>query len=218
MKQAHPVTIIDDPRHAAAMLGKGRSSLLRELQVPHSAQSLARRLAIPRQKLNYHLRVLERAGLVECVEERRKGNCRERILRATAQSFSLDLTLLGDLGASPTQLSDRFSAAYLMASASQSMREVSVLERSARARAKRQPTLTIAAAIRLANAARRDQFVQELTDALARLTAKYHDESTPNVREYRLLAIAHPEPRAEKQNDWIFEEVRNASRHRRAAR
>ena len=71
VKQAHPVTIIDDPRHAAAMLGKGRSSLLRELQVPHSAQSLARRLAIPRQKLNYHLRVLERAGLVECVEERR---------------------------------------------------------------------------------------------------------------------------------------------------
>ncbi len=183
------------------MLGKGRLNLLRELQVPHSAASLARRLAIPRQKLNYHLRVLERAGLVECVEERRKGNCRERMLRATAQSFSLDLTMLGDLGAAPTQLGDRFSAAYLMASASQSMREVSALERLARTQAKRLPTLTIAAAIRFATAARRDQFVQELTDALAHLTAKYHDESTPNGREYRVLTIAHPKPRAERQNE-----------------
>jgi DNA-binding transcriptional ArsR family regulator len=35
---------------------------------------------------NYHLRALERHALVELVEERRKGNVTERMMRATAAS------------------------------------------------------------------------------------------------------------------------------------
>jgi hypothetical protein len=44
-------------------------------------------LALPRQQVGYHLRALEQAGLVELVEERRKGNCIERIVRAAACSY-----------------------------------------------------------------------------------------------------------------------------------
>ncbi len=201
MQEAHPVTIIDDPRRASAMLGKGRLELLRELQVPQSASSLARKLSIPRQKLNYHLRVLERAGLVECIEERRKGNCRERMLRATAQSFSLDLSMLGDLGLEPSAIADRFSAAYLMAASTQTVREVSTLQRLALQQAKRLPTLTIGSEVRFATAALRDEFAQELADTLARLTAKYHDAHAKDGRDYRLLAMAHPKLSPEKHWD-----------------
>jgi len=59
---------------------------------------LARKLGLPRQRLNYHLRALEDAGLVELVEERRKGNCFERLLRATARSFVISPEALGVLG------------------------------------------------------------------------------------------------------------------------
>ena len=44
---------------------------------------MGRDLGLSRQKVNYHLRALEDAGLVEHVEDRRRGNCTERIVRAT---------------------------------------------------------------------------------------------------------------------------------------
>jgi hypothetical protein len=53
----------------------------RFLETPDSASGRARRLKVARQ-LVYHLKELESAGLVEVVEERKKGNCIERILRA----------------------------------------------------------------------------------------------------------------------------------------
>ena len=56
---------------------------------------------LPRQRLNYHLKALEQCGLLECVEERRKGNCTERILRATAHSFVISPDALGALGPTP---------------------------------------------------------------------------------------------------------------------
>jgi DNA-binding transcriptional ArsR family regulator len=63
-----------------------RARLLAELAEPAAATMLAARVGLPRQKVNYHLRALERHGLVELVEERRRGNCTEGVLRATAGS------------------------------------------------------------------------------------------------------------------------------------
>ena len=48
---------------------------------------LAERIGLARQRVNYHLKTLEKHGLVELVDERRKGNCMERVLRATAASY-----------------------------------------------------------------------------------------------------------------------------------
>src|ERR671925_2120899 len=83
----HDVAVIDDPAAAEASLDPVRARLLAELAEPGSASSLAARLGLPRQKVNYHLRSLEQHGLVELVAERRKGNCTERLLRATAASY-----------------------------------------------------------------------------------------------------------------------------------
>ena len=79
--------IVQSPEKAAILLQSGRLSLLEGLSEPDSSAGLARRLGIPRQKVNYHLRELEREGFVELFEERRKGNCIERVVRATAREF-----------------------------------------------------------------------------------------------------------------------------------
>ena len=81
------VAVIGDPAAAEVSLDPVRARLLAELAEPASATMLAARVGLPRQKVNYHLRALERHGLVELVEERRKGNCTERVLRATAASY-----------------------------------------------------------------------------------------------------------------------------------
>ena len=63
-----------DAAKARAALTPLRRELLERLHEPGSASSLAGQLDLPRQKLAYHLRVLEEAGLVKLVEERpRRG-------------------------------------------------------------------------------------------------------------------------------------------------
>jgi hypothetical protein len=51
--------------------------------------------------VNYHLRELETQGLVELVEERRRGNCVERIVRATAKSYVVSAEALATLASDP---------------------------------------------------------------------------------------------------------------------
>ena len=46
--------------------------------------------------------------------------------------------------------------------------------------------------MRFANAEKRAAFARELTEAVARLAAKYHDERAPGGRRFRLLAAVHP--------------------------
>ena len=88
------VAVIGDPAAAEVSLDPVRARLLAELAEPASATMLAARVGLPRQKVNYHLRALERHGLVELVEERRKGNCTERVLRATAASYVISPSAL----------------------------------------------------------------------------------------------------------------------------
>ena len=91
------VQIVDRPEQAAVILDPIRLQLLSELAEPYSASGLARRLGLTRQRINYHLKELEKASLIELVAERRKGNCTELFFQATARSYQLDPSILGPL-------------------------------------------------------------------------------------------------------------------------
>jgi DNA-binding transcriptional ArsR family regulator len=196
MAHALPLEVIRHPDAAAAVLDPVRQRLLAHLKEPDSATGLARRLRLPRQRINYHLRALESAGLVELVEERRKGNCLERVVRASARSFVISPEALGEVGTTTEAVSDRMSTAYLIAAAGQTIRDVAALDARARKEGKRIATLTLEAEVRFASAAARAAFAEELAAAVARLAAKYHDERAPGGRRFRVLAAAHPAPLA----------------------
>ncbi|MBI4420505.1 MAG: helix-turn-helix transcriptional regulator [Gemmatimonadetes bacterium] len=188
------IEVIRRPEPAAALLDRTRQKLLAHLTEPDSAAGLARRLRLPRQRINYHLRALERAGLVQLVEERRKGNCLERVVRATARAFVISPEALGALGITAESAGDRFSTGYLIAAAGRAIRDVAALEARARRQGKRIATFTIDADVRFASADARAAFAEELADAVARLAAKYHDDRAPDGRRFRLLAAIHPTP------------------------
>ena len=192
MPTAPPLAVIQRPDSAAALLDPVRQQLLYQLRTPDSASGLARRMRLPRQRLNYHLKVLEEAGLVELVEERRKGNCIERVVRASAQAFVISPDALGALAPTPELAADRLSSAYLIAAAGRTIRDVGALESRARKQGKRLATLTLEADVRFANADARAHFAEELAEAIARLAAKYHDDRAPGGRRFRLLAAVHP--------------------------
>lgn len=194
MAHPAPLDVIRSPDSAAALLDPVRRRLLVNLREPDSATGLARRLQLPRQRINYHLKVLEGAGLVELVEERRKGNCLERVVRATARAFIISPEALGELGPTAELAADRLSSAYLVAAAGRAIQDVAVLEDKAKREGKRVATLTLEAEVRFASAEARARFADELADAVARLAARYHDDRAVGGRRFRLMAAVHPVP------------------------
>ena len=184
--------VVRSAESAAALLDPTRQQLLAQLKEPESATGLARRLKLPRQRINYHLKVLEGAGLVELVGERRKGNCLERVVRATARAFIISPEALGELGPNAELAADRLSSAYLIATAGRAIREVATLEDKAKREGKRVATLTLEAEVRFASAEARAKFAEELSDAVARIAARYHDDRAPGGRRFRLLTAVHP--------------------------
>ena len=186
--------ILDTPAAAALALDPIKARLLAELSVPASAATLAGRVGLTRQKVNYHLKALEGEKLVEQAEERHWGGITERLMVATARSFVISPAALGPVGADPAINGDRLSASYLVSLAARIVREVGGLWRGARAADKRLATLSIDTTIRFASPTDRAAFTRDLMDAVATLAARYHDDSTPGGRPHRLLVAAYPAP------------------------
>jgi DNA-binding transcriptional ArsR family regulator len=189
------LAVIREPGQALALLDPERRRLVEALaQGPDSASGLARRLGEKRQRLNYHLRVLEAAGLVELAEERNRGNVMERVLRLTARRFVLDPGAVGKLAESePAETGDRFSGTYLLALAARVVREMAdLLERAATRRA-RLATASVNTMVRLGRPADFEALVRDLTGAVAKVVAQYHTERGEG-RWFRVIAGAYPGP------------------------
>lgn len=186
------VEVIDDPAAATVALEPVRSRLLAELSAPASAATLAARLGISRQKINYHLRALESHGLVRVAEERKWGGLTERLLVATAASYIVSPGAMGPVSPDPGRYADRLSASYLIALAARIVREVGALLRRSEETDKRLATLSLDAEVRFRSAAERAAFSSALAEAVTTLVARYHDESAPGGRAHRLVVVAHP--------------------------
>jgi len=186
------VAVIDDPAVAAVSLDPVRACLLAALAEPASAASLAAGVGLTRQKANYHLRALERSGLIELVEERRKGNCTERVMRATAASYVISPAAMEAVAPDTARARDQLSARWLVALAARLVRDVGVL--LTRAAAARQPLATFAvdAEIRFGSATDRAEFLQELSGSLEQLALRYHDPAATGGRRHRLVLAVHP--------------------------
>jgi DNA-binding transcriptional ArsR family regulator len=192
------VAVIEDPAAAEAALDPIRTRLLVELVEPASATTVAARVGLPRQKVNYHLRTLEQRGLVELVEERRKGNMVERVLQATALSYVISPAALAALQPDPARTADRLSARWLIALAARLVREVGQLLAGAAKARKRLATFGMDGEIRFASAADRAAFAEELAAAVTKLIGKYHDENAKAGRDHRVLVAVHPSLKPEQ--------------------
>jgi DNA-binding transcriptional ArsR family regulator len=185
------VAVIENAAAAESSLDPIRSRLLAALAEPGSATSLAAKVGLPRQKVNYHLRALERHGLVDLVEERRKGNVTERVMRATAASYVISPAALG-LEPDPARSPDRLSAFWLLALAARLVRDVGALITGGAKARKRVATFAIDGEIRFASAADRAAFAEELSHAVATLIARYHDKTAERGRDHRVIVAIHP--------------------------
>jgi DNA-binding transcriptional ArsR family regulator len=82
--------VSDDQRHRIL-------SLL--IANPQAARTIASQLGMPRTKVYYHLKLLEKNGFIRPVEERLIGRRVETIYRAVAREFRVDTELIGSASA-----------------------------------------------------------------------------------------------------------------------
>jgi len=183
------VQVIQSIDAAAALFSTPRLKILAELAEPDTAAAIARRVGLPRQQVSYHVRELEHAGLITFVEERRKGNCVERVVRAAARSYVVSPAALGSLGSTPAEQRDNLSIGYLVGLAARAIRDLAWLSVRAAAAKKRLSTMAMEVDIRFATAKSRAAFAQELTAFIARVAAKYN---SAEGRSFRLIAGVYP--------------------------
>lgn len=190
----HDVEVIAEPAAAVVALDPVRARLLAELREPASAAMLAERIGLSRQKINYHLRQLEQHGLVRAAGIRRWGGLTERLVVATAAGYLVSPAALGVAAGDPARAPDRLSAGYVIALAARVVREVGAMLRAATGRQQRLPVYGLDTTIRFRSAAERAAFAEDLTAAVTRLVATYHDEAAPHGRWQRLVVAVHPVP------------------------
>jgi DNA-binding transcriptional ArsR family regulator len=185
------VQVLTDASQLAAALSPLRMRVLNEMHEPQSATSLSPRLGLTRQALNYHLRELEREGFLELVEERPRRGCVERMLKVTSRAFVVNPALLGALSDDPEQARDRFSSAFLLATATRLIRDVALIDQRARAVDQRLATFTMDCEARFESPAAFAAFTAELASVVVKLAAKY-DTSAPRSRRFRIVLGSHP--------------------------
>jgi DNA-binding transcriptional ArsR family regulator len=192
------MALLEQPDDVRLALSPMRRTLLERLRTPSSATQLAAELALARQRVNYHLRALEDAGLIELVETRQRRGCVERILAARARAFVVDPAVMA--GPSPAGASraansaaqDRFAAEHLIALAGGVVRDVGRMQARAHQHGTRLLTFTIDTEISFATPNDLERFATELAAFVARQASRL---DSPTGRRYRLVIGGHPAPR-----------------------
>jgi DNA-binding transcriptional ArsR family regulator len=185
------VALVDRPDAVRAALSPIRTRMLARLRRPASATMVAEEMGLARQRVNYHLRALEAAGLLTLVEERQRRGCVERILVARARAFVVDPAVVSG-APKPTAATrqDRFASAHLIAAASDIVRTVTRMQASAAEQQTRLLTFTLDTEVAFATPADFERFSSQLAAQVARLAATFNQPA--GGRRYRIVLGGHP--------------------------
>jgi biotin operon repressor len=183
------------------MLKPLRLKILAAARAPLSASAIAATLGLPRQKVNYHVRELARAGFLRRAGRQRRRGLVEQKYVVTAQAFLLGSGVLGPMSADTQEIADKMSAGYLLTLAAEMQREAGHAWRDAHAAGKRLPVLALDTEIAFASPEQRARFAEALASAVTKVVAE-HSVPTTQVpraaRPFRLVLGCYPIPNKER--------------------
>lgn len=201
MKAGRPVAdlaTVGSSERAQALLHPLRLRILSLSREPASASDLARRLDLPRQRVNYHVRALERAGFLRPAGRHRKGNMIEQRYVAEARAFVLSPAVLGPVRADWRDIADTGSAEYLLALTEQVRGDVEQAAEPAHTGEDRIATISLKSQFRFQTPAQRAEFAAAVREAVVAAIARH---TSPNRlengrpgrgRAYRLVLACYP--------------------------
>ena len=185
------VCYIEEVDQAMALLKPIRLEILRRLDEPRTCDELAAVFEDSAQKIYYHVKALQEAGLVDKVSEKRVRGTVEGRYQAKARSYWLAPKLVGKVG-SPQQARDQASLRVLLQLAEDVVDDTAHLG-SASESGQSIPSLSLSAQIHLADGNQRAQFLQELQSTFQTLALKYGvAEDADESANFRLVLMCYP--------------------------
>ncbi|MAE94219.1 MAG: ArsR family transcriptional regulator [Deltaproteobacteria bacterium] len=185
-----PVELLEDSRKISALAHPVRASILEALRTPDTAAGIARTFGRSRQYVSYHLKELERVGLVQHTGERRKGNFVEQLYEATARRFVVSSRFASNPERLASVFRDQVSLSQLSDLGERLQRDAAGLVDLAARQDEEIPSATVEAELRFADDDARAAFLAEYVDILKSLLAKYGGaEGEP----YRVALATYPE-------------------------
>lgn len=185
---------LTEPEAVDALTHPVRRRVLEALRRPDSAAAVARAIGLPRQKVNYHLKELERARLVRPVGERRKGHLIERLYEAVAGSFVVSPRVAWSDERREGALRDQVSLRHLVGLGERLQQDASGLLDRAAFDGEEIPSAAVEADVRFADEAARAAFMEDYLAALGPLLEKY---GARRGRGFRVALAVYPDPEEE---------------------
>lgn len=195
-----PIQPVEEAGKAKLLLHPLRQRILSEAREASTAAEIARRVGLPPQKVNYHVRSLVDAGFLQPAGEGRKRNLVEKRYRASARSYVLLPQVLGAMSAGAVSHPDRFSATHLMRLSALLQDELATWLDPDRVGEESVPTLSLEAELRFDSAEQRAAFADALRRAVSRVIGRHaapalDASGRPRPgRAYRLVLGCYPVP------------------------
>jgi DNA-binding transcriptional ArsR family regulator len=190
----HDVLYIEDVNQAMTLLKPIRLEILQRLDEPRTCTELAEYFDETPQKIYYHVKALESAGLAEKIEERRVRGTVEGYYQASARSYWLAPKLVGQIGGAQVA-QDQLSLRMLLELAEEVHDDIGKLGNQS-AVGRDVPSLSLSAHIYLPDAGRRAEFLQELQEIFQQLARKYGlPDDEPLITDeqgFRLVLMCYP--------------------------
>jgi DNA-binding transcriptional ArsR family regulator len=184
--------VLDDFATIGAATHPVRAAILEALREPATAAAVARVVGHSRQNVAYHVRELEKAGLVRLVDSQRNGNFVERRYEAVATTFLVSpRSTWGDGSPRTAALADQLSLAELHGTAERIQHDCAALLDRAAFDGERVASASVLTELHLPDEEARAAFLREYVDVV-RALARQHGATTGSL--YRVLLAAYPDP------------------------
>ncbi|MFD0698150.1 ArsR/SmtB family transcription factor [Paenibacillus sp. GCM10027628] len=183
---------IESPEQATVLLNPLRGEIIAQLMEPASATEVARQLGETAQRINYHLKALEKAGLVQKVGTRQVRNLVEVLFRSIAKTF----VLAESLSMKPEtvqRLKDQSSLAHLITTSERIKRDAMLLMEQSDAN-EVIPSASLELQVHLADEQQRQAFVDEYAAMVQQLVSRYTSTSSEDST-YQVLLTVYPKPK-----------------------
>jgi DNA-binding transcriptional ArsR family regulator len=186
---------VEDAADLQALAHPLRIRILETLQEPDSAAAVARRLGEPRQKVNYHLKELDRAGLVRRAGERRNGNFVETLYETVARTLVISPRLAWSDPRRIDALRAQLSLERLVSLGEHVQRDAALLLDRAAFDGEEIASASVEADVHFATEADRAAFLDAYVEALRELCDRF---GAKTGEPFRVVMAAFPAAGAEE--------------------
>jgi DNA-binding transcriptional ArsR family regulator len=183
--------VVTEPEQAAALLHPIRSEIISLLKVPQSATELSKKMNDSAQKVNYHLKALEKVGLVIRAGTRNVRNLVEVLYKSAGKTFLLSDSL-GLSQETIQKLQNQTALAHVLSLTEKIKRDsISLMEQ---AEDEEIPSAVMEMELSLSGIEERQTFLQDYANMLTELINKHHKPKQANSRTYHVSMAMYPQP------------------------